>query len=348
MATIVDVAHTAKVSIATVSAVLNGNKFVSEELRGRVLKAIEDTGYHPHGIARSLKNGRTKTIGLVVTDVTNPYSTAVARSIEDAAHAEGYTVILCNSDEDFGKEETYLGLMRTRRVDGLILAPSGKPEDYRDTLEELRMPVVLVDRTIEGLDLDAIVVNNLEASRQGIEYLLGLGHTRIGAIVGPQHLSTSRERLAGYRQALSAAGLPFDEDLVCHGNFRHEDAYQAGLGLLRRANRPTAVFASNNLMALGILRAVQEIGLRCPEDISIIAFDDFDGAALFRPALTTIAQPTTEIGRMAVDRLLAQLRRQAGNSPRRKVMSATFNIRGSCGRPPQAAAAARADEGSRP
>src|SRR5690606_27780593 len=175
----------------------------------------------------------------------------------------------------------------------------GKPEDYKDILAKLRMPVVLVDRTLEGLDLDAVVVNNLEASREGVSYLLSLGHTRIGAIVGPQHLSTSRERLAGYRLALAAAGIPFDEDLVCHGNFRHEDAYRAGLGLLRRANRPTAIFASNNLMALGMLRAIQEIGLRCPEDISIISFDDFDGAALFKPALTTIAQPTTEIGRMA-------------------------------------------------
>jgi LacI family transcriptional regulator len=341
MPTIKDVARAAGVSVATVSAVANGTKFVSEQLARRVRHAIDATGYQPHGVARSLKNGTTQTLGLIVTDITNPFFTAVARSVEDAAHLAGHAVVLCNSDEDVEKERLYLQLMRRRRVDALIWAPAGDIASYKDFRDSQRAPTILLDRQIAGLPMDAVVVDNVRASREAIEHLISLGHRRIALITGLPHLSTSRERLQGYREAMAAHALKPSPWLVVQGNFRSQNAHDAALGLLRMDPRPTAVFASNNLMAIGLLRAIRELGLRCPEDISVAAFDDFEEACLFTPGLTTIAQPTTAIGAKAVEIALKRIgQRNDGHLPEIAKMQAVLHLRGSCGppggRPPQA------------
>ena len=341
MPTIKDVARAAGVSVATVSAVANGTKYVSEPLARRVRHAIDATGYQPHGVARSLKNGTTQTLGLIVTDITNPFFTAVARSVEDAAHLAGYAVVLCNSDEDVEKERVYLQLMRRRRVDGLIWAPAGDIASYKDFRASQRAPTILLDRQIAGMPMDAVVVDNVRATREAIEHLIGLGHRRIALITGLPHLSTSRERLQGYREAMAAHALKPSPLLVVQGNFRSENAHDAALGLLGMDPRPTAVFASNNLMAIGLLRAIRELGLRCPEDISVAAFDDFEEASLFTPGLTTIAQPTTAIGAKAVEIALKRIgQREDGHSPEVAKMQAVLHLRGSCGppgdRPPRA------------
>ena len=334
MSTIKDVARVAGVSVATVSAVANGTKFVSERLARQVRHAIEATGYQPHGVARSLKNGTTQTLGLIVTDITNPFFTAVARSVEDAAHLAGYAVVLCNSDEDVEKERVYLQLMRRRRVDGLIWAPAGDVAAYHDFRATQGAPTILLDRQIAGMPMDAVVVDNVGATREAIEYLIGLGHRRISLITGLPHLSTSRERLDGYRDAMAAHGLNASPRLVVQGNFRSGSAHDVALGLLRMQPRPTAVFAANNLMAIGLLRAIRELGLRCPGQISVAAFDDFEEATLFTPTLTTIAQPTAAIGAKVVEIVLKRIGQRDGNhSPEVATMEAVLHLRGSCGPP---------------
>jgi len=348
MSTIKDVARAADVSVATVTAVANGTKFVSEKLARRVRDAIDATGYQPHGVARSLKNGSTQTLGLVITDITNPFFTAVARSVEDAAHLAGYAVMLCNSDEDIEKERVYLRLMRSRRVDGLIWAPAGDLRSYDEFRLDKRAPTILLDRQIDGMPMDAVVVDNVRATKDAIEHLIGLGHWRISLIAGLPHLSTSRERLQGYREAMAEHGLKNAPGLVVNGNFRSKSAHEAALALLRTEPRPTAIFASNNLMAIGVLTAIRELGLRCPQDISVAAFDDSEEASLFSPGLTTIAQPTAAIGAKAVEVVLKRIHQPMNReSPEVATMKAHLCVRGSCAPPDIAATDGRSSIASR-
>jgi LacI family transcriptional regulator len=331
-----DVARLARTSVATVSAIVNGSARVSPELAARVREAIAAVGYRPDGIARSLKKGSTQTIGLLVTDITNPFFTAVVHSVEDAAQARGYSVILCNSDENFAEERTYLDLLLTRRVDGLILVPTGKAADYAGFGSGLRAPVVFIDRVIPGVAVDTVTVDNLGASQAAVEYLLRLGHRRIGIVTGLPHLSTSAERLKGYRRALRKAGIAVDPELVRQGDFRQEGAFQAAQSLLALRSRPTAIFASNNLMAIGTMLAVRAAGLSCPEDVSLACFDDFDWAGVFHPRLTVLRQPTAEIGQRAMALLLERLGgAKNGTAPHHIALKAELVVRDSCA-PPRA------------
>lgn len=337
MATMTDVARLARTSVATVSAIVNGSARVSPALAARVREAIAEVGYRPDGIARSLKKGSTQTIGLLVTDITNPFFTAVVHSVEDAAQARGYSVFLCNSDEDVAEERTYLDLLLTRRVDGLILVPTGKAADYAGFAGSLRAPVVFIDRAIPGVAVDTVTVDNLRASQAAIEYLLRLGHRRIGIVTGLPHLSTSAERLKGYRRALRKAGIALDPELVRQGDFRQEGAFQAAQSLLALRSRPTAIFASNNLMAIGTMLAVRAAGLSCPEDVSLACFDDFEWAGVFHPRLTVLRQPTAEIGQRAMELLLDRLAgAKNGAAPHRIALKAELVVRDSCA-PPRAA-----------
>jgi LacI family transcriptional regulator len=302
-----------------------------------VREAIAAVGYRPDGIARSLKKGSTQTIGLLVTDITNPFFTAVVHSVEDAAQARGYSVILCNSDENFAEERTYLDLLLTRRVDGLILVPTGKAADYAGFGSASRAPVVFIDRAIPGVPVDTVTVDNTRASQAAVEYLLRLGHRRIGIVTGLPHLSTSAERLKGYRRALRKAGLAVDPELVRQGDFRQEGAFAAAQSLLSLRQRPTAIFASNNLMAIGTMLAVRAAGLSCPEDVSLACFDDFEWAGVFHPRLTVLRQPTAEIGQKAIELLLARLGgAKNGAAPHHIALKAELVVRDSC-TPPRAA-----------
>jgi LacI family transcriptional regulator len=335
VATMTDVARLARTSVATVSAIVNGSARVSPALAERVKAAIAETGYRPDGIARSLRKGQTHTIGLLVTDIANPFFTAVVRSVEDAAQARGYAVFLCNSDEDLGKERTYVGLLRTRRIDGLILVPCGSRRDYESLPAGLGAPIVFVDRVIPGVPVDSVAVDNARASQAAIEHLLRLGHRRIGIVTGLPHLSTSAERLKGYRRALRKAGIEIDADLIRQGDFRQDGALQATQSLLALGRRPTAIFASNNLMAIGTMLAIRAAGLDCPADVSLACFDDFDWAGAFHPRLTVLRQPTVEIGRRAMDFLFDRLAGGAALTapPRRALLKAELVIRESCAPP---------------
>lgn len=332
-ATLRDVARHAGVSIATVSATINRTAYVSPELQDRVRHAIAETGYYPDGIARSLKKRATQTLGLIISDITNPFFTALVRGIEDAANVRGHAVILCNTDERLEKERAYLALLRSRRVDGVIMAPAGAVEDYHRFILDGQTPVVFIDRRIPTVPADAVVVDNVAGARQAVAHLVALGHRRIGAITGLPRISTTLERIQGYRDALGGSGLPSDPELLRDGHSRLEGGYQAGGALLDLPRRPTAIFATNNLMAIGLMRAVAERGLRCPEDLSVACFDDFEWASVFRPRLTTVAQPTYEMGAKAVELLFTRLDGASPAGPREIVLSPRLVVRDSCAPP---------------
>jgi LacI family transcriptional regulator len=334
MPTLHDVARVASVSIATVSATLNQTAYVSPALQERVRKAVTEVGYHPDAIARSLKTRTTKTLGLIISDISNPFFTSVIRGIEDVANARGYTLVLCNTDERLEKEQAYVQLLRSRRVDGVIMAPVGGAEDYIDFESAVGAPVVFIDRRVPAR-ADVVVVDNAHGAREVIRYLLDLGHRRIGVITGLPKISTSEERLAGYQDALREAGLSADPALRKVGDSRLEGGYQAAQELIAMASRPTAIFATNNLMAIGLMRAVAERGLRCPNDISVACFDDFEWASVFHPRLTTVAQPTYEMGSKAAEFLLARLTGPPIDDTQECVLTPTLVIRDSCAAPPR-------------
>jgi LacI family transcriptional regulator len=330
MATLRDVALRAGVSIGSASAVVNSTAPVSPEMREKVTRAVEELGYTPDGVARSLRLGRTRTIGLVIPDITNPHFAAMASAIEVACDAAGYTLMFCNTSDDAAKELRLLRLMRTQRVDGIILVPSGASTDAEPLRTAITAPTVIVDRTIDGLDFDSVLLDNRAASRMVVEYLIRSGHRRIGVVAGRTGVSLSSERLEGYRETLEENGIAFDESLVAGGEFQPEPAYRAAITLLHRRPRPTAIFSTSNHTTIGVMKALADQGFRCPQDISVAAIDDFDWSSAFSPRLTTAAQPIAEIGRSAVEALLARMRGAAGAVPRRIVLQPQLIVRDSC------------------
>lgn len=328
--TMLDVARSAEVSVATVSAALNGSATVSPELRARIGEAIERIGYKRNAIARSLKLGTTRTVGLMVADITNPFFTDVVSVIQDVLHRAGYAVMLCCNDEDVGMQDEQIELLINRMVDGLIVAPAGDDAHLKRILAAAKLPTVLIDRLCDGIDTDAVVLDNHRAVQDAASYMLGLGHRRIGYISGSLETSTGRDRLAGYRAALEAAGLTYDESLVRLGNFREMSAYTVAMQLLSQSDRPTAIFSANNLMVIGVMKAIRDLGLRCPDDVSVASFDDFPWADVFEPNLTTIAQPVQAIGEQAAHLLLDRMSGKGPEAPRRLVLQGRLTIRGSC------------------
>lgn len=330
MATLRDVALRAGVSVGSVSAVINGRASVSSRLRQKILAAITELDYSPDAVARSLKMGRTETIGLLVSDITNPHFSNLARVIERACEARGYMLVLGNTDEDPEKELRHLDLMRRQRVDGIILDLAGTGSDYAARVKNaIAAPAVAVDRTIEGVIFDTILLDNRAASRMLVEHLVHCGHRRIGMIAGRSGVSTSVERLAGFREALQEHGIEFDERLVVPGFFQIEPAYQAMTELLHRHPRPTAVLSANNLMTIGAMQALAAEGFRCPRDIAVVGIDDFPWSSAFIPRLTAISQPIEEIGRIAAARLFGRLRGEIDGPAETIIVNPTLTVRDS-------------------
>lgn len=341
--TIRDVARLAGVSLATVSNVLNNSRSAAAETRERVLKAVEALGYAPHAAARSMRGQSSALIGLIVADITNSFFTSLVHAVERAAQARGYSVILCNSDEDLAREERHLLMLRTQRVDGIILAATGQRSSGRAAaIARLRAPTVLVDRGLDEFGLDAVVLDNRRAALEATRHILSFGHRRVAMIGGPVAISTGAERLSGYREALLEAGLAPDPALVHDAGFREDPAYDATCALLALpvGQRPTALFAANSLIAIGVMRAVADSGLRCPEDVSVVSIDDFAWANAFRPRLTTVAQPIDAMGETAVRLLMARLDGSAPAEPRTEVMAPFLVVRDSCAAPSGAKAPA--------
>lgn len=330
----IDVAQAAGVSVATVSAFINGTSRVSADLTQRIESAIQSIGYERNAIARSLKTGATRTIGLTVADIRNPFFTDVVATIQQVLNKAGYAVMLCSNEEDTAQQDEQIKLLLDRMVDGLIIAPAGEDEVMTRLVRSTRKPVVLIDRFIAGLDVDAVVIENTKAVFDAVNYVLSLGHRRIGYISGTAGASTGRDRLAGYVDALRQADIAFDGQLVRDGNFREADGYRAAMQLMTLPDRPTAIFSANNLMVIGAMRAIRDMGLNCPADISVACMDDFAWADVFNPRLTTVAQPVEAIGEQAARLLLERLAGIAAPSPQIVRLHGQLRIRNSCS-PPQ-------------
>ncbi len=288
---------------------MNGKPTVKEALRLRVIRAMEALDYHPDSVARSLKVRRTKTVGIVIPDVTNPFYPEIMRGMEDVARGSGYSVLFCNSNEDEELERSHLSMLFSRRVDGVVIAPANAYA-VRDRLTRQRIPFVLCDRVPPNFPGAAVTTDNFEASRQAVRYLIELGHKRIAIVIPRAHLAPLADRLKGFRQALKEEHLALREDYIRHAgntNISLESAYQCCLELMRLPDPPTAIFCANNRMTLGLMRALGELRIPCPERVSILGFDDFDWAAWTNPRLTTIAQPTYEIGKQAMQLLVRKM-----------------------------------------
>ncbi len=338
MATIKEVASRARVSVGTVSNVLCGVIPVGPARRERVLAAIRKLDYHPNHVARSLKIRQTKMIGMVVSDITNSFFPLVVRGAEDALWQHDYMLITLNSDDKPERERQVLSALRARRVDGILLVAASTSDlsHIQGTLDS-GIPIVCIDRAITSIPMDCVSVDNIAGARKGVEHLIECGHRRIGILTGPLSLQVARDRLEGYRQALGAAGIASNDALVRDAAFRAETGYTASLDLLRRAG-PTAVFASNAMMALGLMRALNELNLRCPEDVSIAAFDDPVFSQSLRPELTCVAQPAYELGYRGAELMLRRLRQQ-DSEPAIVQFDTELRVRLSTGAPAAEAAA---------
>lgn len=333
MVTIKDVAAAAGVSTATVSRVLNGHSSPTAATRDRVYDAVARLGYRPNGVARSLRVTRTATIGLVLGDVANPFFGELARAVEEEADAHGFSVIVGNADERPQRQERYVGSLLDRRVDGLLVVPTAGESPLLAEAVRRGTPVVLVDRTLPGLDAPTVAVDGRDAIHGLVGHLTGLGHRRIGVIAGPRTVSTGRERLAAVTEALDAGGLPVPVELVRYGDFQLASGQRGAAELLDLSSPPSVIFAADNLMALGALLEIRRRGLRIPADVGLASFDDLPWFALHQPPVTAIAQPVAELGREAVTVLRALL---DGTVPTVRPLRARLVARDSCGEePPQ-------------
>jgi LacI family transcriptional regulator len=325
-----DVARLAGVSRATVSYVINnrigGNVRVSEETRRRVLEAVEKLGYQPNLLARSLRRGQTHTLGMIMPDSANPFFAEVARGVEDTSFEQGYSVILCNSDGDLKKELLYTKVLIEKQVDGILFVAAGMSTEHIRSLQDRHVPLVVVDRDIPGLAVDSVLTDNAHGGRLGTRHLVELGHRRIGCITGPSNITPSAERITGYHHALREAGIPADEKLVMKGDFQCESGYRAAQQLLAMDDPPTAIFACNDMMAIGTICAAQELGRWVPSALSVVGFDDVSLASFTNPPLTTIFQPKYEMGIVAATMLLER-KRDLEMPPRRRTLDTSLLIR---------------------
>lgn len=325
-AKIEDVARRAGVSTATVSRVLSGKPHVSDELRERVLETIQELDYRPSRVARSLRVQRSSIIGLIISDIQNPFFTSIVRAVEDVAQQRGYSIILCNSDEDVAKELTYIELMLAEQVSGMIISPTASNNEAYRGLVERRVPVVAIDRRIDGVPIDTVVGDNVGAARKVVSHLIENGYQRVGAVLGIPDASTGAERYQGYVEALMEHGAPLLPELVRSGPPRSSNGYELTLELLTLPTPPDAIFTGNNLLTIGALRAIYELGLRIPSDIALAAFDELDWMFLVRPALTVVIQPTYEMGWQAAELLLERIA-DPDRPPQQIVLQPTIKIR---------------------
>lgn len=297
-----DVARLAGVSTSTVSAVINESVVVSPKRKERVLAAMSALDYQPDAIARSLKTGRSNAIGVIVPDITNTFYPEVVRAVEVAAQAAGYSVLLCDSSEDRTIEERHLSALFSRRVDGVILACCVNSR-ANELVARRNIPAIFIDRLPPSRSVNSVCTDNVAAGQMAADHLIGLGHSRIGMLVGHMGLSPHHDRLEGFRKAMQEAHLPIIDEYLIVGNVQVEDGIEASHRLLGLPTPPTAILASNNKLLLGVLQAVEERGLFIPKDLSVLGFDDNLWNKHFSPGLTAIAQPTGEIGRSSFELL---------------------------------------------
>ena len=301
------VAEKAGVSTATVSRVIREYPGVREKTRKKVLKAIKELNYEINAIARSLRQKKTNTIGVIVGNVLSQFYSIIAKSVEDIANKFGYNVILCNGGDDPEKELKYLKVLKSNRVDGIILTPTGKNAKYINWLIESGTKVVLLDRLINGVDCDAVLVDNENGAYNAVRYLVDQGYRKIAIINGYIDRTTGRGRLNGYLRALREASIPKDDSLIKIGNFKKRSGINLARELLESSNRPEAIFISNLDMTLGALITIKEIGIKIPDDIGIVGFDDPEWTLILDPPITTVSQPVYSLGSTAAEMLIGKI-----------------------------------------
>lgn len=329
--TLRDVAQRAGVSAMTVSRVVNGSAGVDSETQRRVEEAILALDYIPNRLARSLVSQQTRTIGLIVPDVVNPFFAPVVRGAEATARKAGYRVLLCNSEGDLRLEREYIEDLVAHRVEGLLLAPAS--DRSRVALLPLlkgRFPLVLLDRSLPDTDCDHVISDSVAGSRRLVEHLIAIGHRRIAHFTESDDVSTGRDRLEGYRQALEAAHIPVADDLIFRTTTDRIGGYRATQLMLHLDPLPTAIFTVNNMTALGAMQALRERGLKVPEDIGLVCFDDVEHLAILSPFLTVVDQPGETFGSLGAQLLFERISGKAGNRSRRIVLQADLIVRQSC------------------
>jgi DNA-binding LacI/PurR family transcriptional regulator len=330
--TIKDVAKLAGVSVATVSRVLSEHSYVRDEVRWRVQKAIAELNYRPNRVARSLRAQRSKFIGLIISDIENPFYTALVRAVEDVAYARQYSLLLCNSDEDPDKERVYIEFMRDEQVAGVIASPTSESLTSLQGLLTARIPVVAVDRRAKNTPVDTVMLDHGKAAYLLGKHLTEHGHTRIGAVIGNTDTTSGRERKRGFLRALKGAGITPDPGLIREVKPVEEAGFPAVLGLLSQPHPPTALFIGNNLLTIGALKAIQHKKLRIPKDISVVGHDELPWMSLLTPGITVAAQPVYDLGRQAMDMLMARIKGDE-QPPREIKLDPTLIVRQSVGQP---------------
>jgi DNA-binding LacI/PurR family transcriptional regulator len=329
------IARMAGVSLGTVSHVLNNSATVREPLRSRVLEVVDLLGYQPSQLARGLRRDKTDIIGMIIPDILNPFFPAVVRGAEDAAFGSGYRLVLCNTDNSESKEISYMNELRTYLPAGIIVIPSNISEMTMKTYDSIKggSALVCLDRLPRHWKGDTVTFANEEGAIQATHHLIQLGHTRIATVTGPIHLTSAAARLTGFRRALKRANIPLPADYIQESNFDREGGYTAALRLLALDARPTAIFAQNDLMAMGVLMALRQLNLSCPKDVSIIGFDGLDLMELMDPPLSSVQQPGYQLGSVGVQLLLERV-----SDPNRKfrhhVLPTELRLRDSTAPPP--------------
>ena len=333
MTTVSDVARRAGVSTMTVSRVINDSGAVSPETRARVSGAILELGYMPNVLARQLRSMRTRTIALVVTDIRNPFFTTIASGVEDTARARGYAVMFCSTYDSEVDESEYVRVLIQRRVDGVLLVPACGGGSSVQLLQKHGLPTVVLDRHLVAANVDEVRADSKGGAYEGVRHLVELGHRQIAILSGPQGVSTSTDRVAGYLEALMEASIAGDRGQTLFGEFTEASGYAMARQVIEADPRPTAIFAANNFIAFGAMRAIREAGLGVPNDISVVAFDDLPPEWVFDPMLTVVTQPAYEIGTKAAELLLERLGGDAPDRPRGIVLPSHLIIRRSTAPP---------------
>lgn len=332
MPTIIDVARRANVSVATVSRVINDYEHVNEETRKRVIKAMKEINYTPNIVARNLKKRTSKLIGFVMADIYNPFFASITKGIETVAYENGYNLILCNSRSDESLEKRQLQILRANQVAGIIISPISDCSAELQELIERKIPIVLVDNLIPGFEVDVIKINNFEGACKATKHLINLKHKEIGIITGPLNETSALERLDGFLETMEANRIKVNHDFIKEGDFQKDSGYTKTMELLLSTPSPTALIVSNNLMTIGALEAIRELGIKIPEEISIIGFDNFIYQKLIALGLTYVSHPEIQIGEKAAELLIKRIEKGKADKPEIINLSPKLILGNSCQR----------------
>lgn len=331
MATIHDVAKLAGVAPITVSRVINNSGYINEKTREKVEVAIARLGYVPNVLARSLKSKRTNTLALVFTDITNPFFTIIARGVEDTAGYAGFNVIFCNTDESQEKEDNYIQVILQKQVDGILLVPAGSNTKSIQIIKDQGTPLVVLDRRIDNADVDIVRGDSVGGAKLLTQHLIDLGHRHITLINGPHNVSTAEDRLIGYKRTMEENGLK-DNIQSFYGSFTQASGNHLTQMVFDKDTKPTAIFAANNLIAVGVLRALNGLGLRVPEDVALVSFDDIPDNLTMFPFMTAVSQPSYEMGKTATELLIARIKNVSASGYQDIVLPVDFIERNSSGK----------------